>query len=148
MADQGSTLTEASAHRERLWPAFLAGLIAGFVGSFVVAVLEPSGFMATAAMCGAPAFVAAVIAVRFAPSNLLEVWGLLFAGAAAGVLLGVVVHPTIHRAERNLWPFEVLVFWAIALIPTGVGLLLGRFLSERRNAGHVGTPSNNRWRGP
>ena len=148
MADQGSTLTDTSTHRERLWPAFLAGLVAGFVGSLAVIILDLSGFLTTAAICAVPSFVAAMIAIRFAPANLLEVSGLLFAGAAAGVLLGVLAHPTIHGGERNLWPIEVLIYWAITLIPTGVGLLLGRFLAARRNAGHMGAPSNNRWRGP
>jgi hypothetical protein len=148
MADQGSTLTDTSAHRERLWPAFLAGLVAGVVGSLAVVILDLSGFPATIATCAVPAFVAAVIAIQFAPTNPLEVSGLFFAGGGAGALLGELVHPTIHGGERNLWPFEVLIYWATTLIPAGVGLLLGRFLAVRRNASHIGAPSNNRWRGP
>jgi len=135
---------DAPAHREKLWPAFLAGVAAGLLGSLAVVVLEPPGFLATAAICAVPSFVAAVIAIRFAPSNLLEVSGLLFTGAGAGVFLGVVAHPNIHGGQRNLWPFEVLIYWAITLIPTGAGLLFGRFMGARRSAGHLGAPSNNR----
>ena len=62
-------MAETSAHRERLWPAFLAGIAAGFLGSVTVVVLDSTGFLAAAAICAVPSFVAALIATRFAPST-------------------------------------------------------------------------------
>jgi hypothetical protein len=94
---------------------------------------------------GLPLFAAAFGASQFAPSRLLEVWGLLFAGVALGVALSVVVHPGLGGGERNLWPFEVVMFWIVGLVPAWLGLFAGRFLAIQRGRY---SPSNNRWRVP
>ena len=143
--DMGSTLLDTARQPERLWPVVLIGAAAGLVGSLVMIWLNPSGIIATASIYAAALFLAALTAVHFAPSRLLEVWGLLFAGVAIGVFLSVLVHPTFGGGERNLWPFEVGLFWVIGLLPAWIGLFVGRALKARLN---VPSPSNNRWRGP
>jgi len=106
--------------------------------------LNPPGWIAPIAICGGSLFVAALVASLFAPTRLVEVWGLLYAGVALGVFSSVLVHPKLGSGERNLWPFEVLIFWVIGLIPAWIGLFVGRLLR-----GQVGSSSasNSRWRG-
>jgi hypothetical protein len=140
-----STPSDPAAHRERLLPAVLIGIGAGLLGSLVLVWLSPSGMLVTATIYAVALLLAALLAVQFAPSNILEVWGLLFLGVAIGVVLSVLVHPTLGRGERNLWPFEVGAFWLVGLIPAWIGLFVGRRLKGRLSGL---SPSNNRWRGP
>ena len=141
----GSASSDPASHRERLLPAVLIGAAAGFAGSLLMVWLNPSGMLVTASIYAVALLLAALLAVQFAPSNLLEVWGLLFAGVAIGVFLSILVHPTLGHGEQNLWPFEVGAFWVVGLIPAWIGLFVGRTLRTRLNAL---SPSNNRWRGP
>ena len=129
--DMGSTLLDTARQPERLWPVVLIGAAAGLLGSLMMIWLNPSGIIATASIYAVALFVAALVAVLFASSRLLEVWGLLFAGVAIGVFLSVLVHPTFGGGERNLWPFEVGLFWIIGLLPAWIGLFVGRALKAR-----------------
>ena len=119
--------------RERLLPALLIGLAAGLMGSLALAQLNPQGALGiTAAIYAVVSFGGALGAIQFAPSNFLEVGGLMCAGVAVGVFLSVLVHPMVGGGERNLWPFEILLFWVVGAIPLWLGLVIGRFLNARR----------------
>ena len=56
----------------------------------------------------------------------------LFAGliALAGVAVGVIVDATLdwffHARDRNLWPLEILIWWAVAPGPMILGALIGK----------------------
>ena len=97
-------------------------------------LLNPTSLVAGALIYGGTSFAAALAAVQFAPSNFLEVGGLLFTGVAVGVFLSVLVHPVIGSRERNLWPFEVVIFGGVGLVPMWLGLVLGRFLHARKTS--------------
>jgi len=119
--------------RERLLPALLIGLVAGLMGSLALIQLNPQGALGTTAtIYGGVSFAAALAAVQFAPSNFLEVGGLMCAGVAVGVFLSVLIHPMVGGGERNLWPFETLLFWLVGAIPMWLGLVIGRFVNARR----------------
>jgi hypothetical protein len=124
----GGTLSDASRPRQRLLPVVLVGAVAGLLGSLLMVWMNTSGVVTTASIYAGALFLAALVAVQFAPARLLEVWGVLFAGVAIGVLLSVLVRPTFGGGERNLWPFEVATFWVMGLIPAWIGLFVGRAL--------------------
>jgi hypothetical protein len=88
------------------------------MGSLALAQLNPQGALGiTAAIYAVVSFGGALGAIQFAPSNFLEVGGLMCAGVAVGVFLSVLVHPMVGGGERNLWPFEILLFWVVGAIP-------------------------------
>jgi hypothetical protein len=122
--------------RERLLPALLLGAAAGLIGTLALILFNPQQTIAgTAAIYGGFSFVAALVAIQFAPANFLEVSGLICAGIAVGVFLSVLVHPMVGGAERNLWPLEIPFFCIVGAGPMWLGLVLGRFLNSRRHRG-------------
>jgi hypothetical protein len=126
-------MSSASLNRpEKLLPAFALGVLAGFVGSLVAVVFELDGLLAMVLTYGIPSFAAACTAIQSARSRGLQVWGLLSGGIAVGVALSVLVHPSIgSTGERNLWPFEALMFNVVGLGPIWLGIYLGRLLPPR-----------------
>jgi hypothetical protein len=132
--------------KERLFVAVVIGFFAGLIGSLVGVVLNPHDWTSTILVYAIPSAISGALAVQFAPSRLLEVWGLLCVGIPVGVFVSVVVHPTVGGGERNLWPFEIVMFLVLGLIPMWLGILTGRLV--RLRTGSPPTPSNNRWRGP
>jgi hypothetical protein len=135
MSDQPNALTESPPRHDRLWPALPAGLGAGFIGGIVLVILNPEDSGVPVLIFGLPSLLAAVIGAFFAPTRLLMAWALLSVSSGVGFSLSVFAHPTLNGGERNLWPLELLIFWAYAFIPTGAGPLIGRTLSVRRAFG-------------
>jgi len=123
--------TSSSDAHERLWPSIMCGTVAGLCGGLLATLLDSSQHVwGIAAIYGISSFVAASIAVRFAPSNLLEVWGLVTVGIAVGVFLGVLVHPAINGGERNLWPFEVVLFAGCGMPAIWLGMWASRWVQR------------------
>jgi hypothetical protein len=80
----------------------LIGLAAGLMGSLALAQLNPQGALGiTAAIYAVVSFGGALGAIQFAPSNFLEVGGLMCAGVAVGVFLSVLVHPMVGGGDQE-----------------------------------------------
>ena len=137
---------DSSPQRERLFVASVIGFFAGLIGSLVGVFLNPHDWTSTILVYAIPSAISGALAVQYAPSRMLEVWGLLCAGIAVGVFVSVVVHPTVGGGERNLWPFEIVAFLVLGLIPMWLGIFAGRLVRFLTRT--TPTPSNNRWRGP
>jgi len=85
------------------------------------------------AFIAVPLFGAAAYYLRSRFSSQSWVVGLLiYIGIPFGILLDVIVDWSIFHRDRNLFAFEVLVWWVIALLPVDLGLHLGSLSSGRR----------------
>jgi hypothetical protein len=75
-------------------------------------------------------FVAAlVISFAFRPRTWLPLL-LMLAGVAIGVLANVFYAQLAGGPDRNLFPFEVLAWWALSAIPLMAGYSLGKWANQ------------------
>jgi hypothetical protein len=116
--------------RNRLLLVLVLGLISG-LGGGLTTVLLPENLLLPGSVYVVFSFVPAILASRWSSAELIEIWGLLATGTAIGMFASVAIHPTYRGGERNLWPFEVVIFLGVGLPPGWGGLLLGRRLTNR-----------------
>jgi hypothetical protein len=58
---------------------------------------------------------------------------LALAGVAVGVVLDVDLDWSFRGYDRNLWPFEIVIWWIVAPVPMIIGGILGKvFAGEKR----------------
>jgi uncharacterized membrane protein YoaK (UPF0700 family) len=125
-----SGVTPAS--RERLLPAFFLGAIAAVVASSVLIAIDPrTSFVPHLLVYGVSLLLAAFLAIRFAPSRLIEVGVHLYIGMAVGVTAHALIYEGLGYGSRNLFPFEIAMFSLFGFVPTVVGLWLGRRTWQR-----------------
>jgi hypothetical protein len=128
-------LNRTTVIRDRQTPVIGIGILAGIIASAILVSLDTSrSFLPLALVYGATSFVAAAIAVQFASSSLVEVWVLLNAGVAVGVFIHVCFYHGANIGGRNLWPFEIVFFWAFGFLPCWAALWLGRRYRHKRSA--------------
>jgi hypothetical protein len=93
---------------------------------FAASISEQSGWLVAAAAF----FVTALaISVAFRSQTWLPLL-LMLAGVAVGVLADVVYAQLVGYPSRNLFPFEVLVWWALSAIPLVAGYSLGKWANR------------------
>lgn len=127
--------TESVHVHDRYAPVLGIGFLAGIVGSTILVFLNTShSYVPLALVYGTTLFVAAAIAVQYASSSLVEVWGILNAGVAIGVFIHVCVYHGANVGGRNLWPFEIVAFCACGFLPCWAALWLGRRYKLKRRA--------------
>jgi hypothetical protein len=130
-----------AAVRDRQVPVLGVGILAGIIASAILVSLDTSrSFLALALVYGATSFVAAALAVQFASSSLLEVWGALNARVAVGVFIHVCFNNGANVGGRNLWPFEIAFFWAFGFLPCWAALWLGQRYKLKRLAARSTAP--------
>jgi hypothetical protein len=113
--------------RARTAPALFFGLAAGGLSTVLLAVLNPqSSLIPFFLIYGIAAFLMSVFAARFSPSRLLEVWAVSYVGAMLGIVAEAALHEGLGHGSRNLWPFAVILFVAAGLVPSWLGLWLGK----------------------
>jgi hypothetical protein len=112
------------------------GIAAGCIGSLASGVLADDSLPSYAMVVVIFTFVPALLASRYTASPLLVLWVELGFGTAMGALLSVFLHPLANTGgERNLWLFEIIIFWGVGILPTCGGLYLGRKFRSRRMSG-------------
>lgn len=65
------------------------------------------------------------------PRRIAAVIALFYAGIPIGMIVDALFDFTFFHIDRNLLPFEILVMWAVAVIPIALGSVLGRWLRLR-----------------
>jgi hypothetical protein len=55
-----------------------------------------------------------------------------FGSIAVGVVVDVALDWFLRAYDRNLWPFEIVMWWAFAPVPMILGAIVGRLFATRK----------------
>jgi hypothetical protein len=75
-------------------------------------------------------FVGAIWASCVSPVRLWAVPLLIYAGVPFGTLVDVVIDSVAFSHDRNMFPFEIIQWWVVGVIPVALGVCYGRTLRE------------------
>ena len=74
--------------------------------------------------------VAAAFASTRLPSRGWLVGIFMFVGVPFGIIVDAIVDFAFFDRDRNLFPFEVALWWVLAIVPIPLGIYLGRSLAK------------------
>ncbi len=62
------------------------------------------------------------------PSRSLPAVSLMFfLGIPMGIIIYIITDAVFFSYQHTLWPFEIIIWWAVAAIPVPIGILLGSY---------------------
>jgi hypothetical protein len=123
---------------------FVPAIAPAFVGASAVVVAmnrtlsllgsEPGAvwFLVVALTFG---ILAGVLSRRSEVVNVGGAFG-IFVGIAAGVGVDMALGMALSEPERNLWPLEIVFYWAAAAVPVLLGINVGRYADRRPGPKH------------
>ena len=70
----------------------------------------------------------------------------VFGGIAIGIVIDALLRPTLFHEDPNLWPFGIVIYWVVGLVPIPLGYLVGwlikRWTTRNQTSEPTGGSSN------
>jgi hypothetical protein len=122
---------EVTHRRAGVWVGIASGAAAVVVAHRIAVLRHLEGSMAPGLIGAVLLFIAALLASMVSRRAHWLVALPLFAGIAIGVFVDAENDSIVNHINRNLWPIDIVFWWAVGVIPIALGILSGAWLLRR-----------------